>query len=240
MRGEKRSSLLVLLLMLAMPASGQNFTVSTTVLETTSAEITNFSVVTGSPVDFLFTIHNVGNTNISVFPEITVCDPDNNIVVQLIYNTQVSMLAGSLKDLKLSWNTNNHGNFTAKLVVFYDNNSKSATVSRAFVLPSAYTPAGGGSTGGYYAVTPKPIPASAVTPAPTEAQVQIPPRQPTPQQFQPIVTATVVAASQGLLPGILAGILGFALLKGEGTASSFWILVIGVVLLYGLKSKRYI
>jgi hypothetical protein len=239
MQGEKRSSLLILL-MLAMPASGQNFPMSTTVLETTSAEITNFSAVTGSPVDFLFTINNMGNTNISVFPEITVYDSNNNTVVQLIYNTQVSMLAGSLKDLKLSWNTNNHGNFTAKLVVFYDNNSKSATASRTFVLPSAYTPAGGGSSGGYYAVTPKPTPTSAVTPAPTEAQVQIPPRQPTPRQFQPIVTATVVATSQGLLLGILTGILGFALPKGEETVSFFWILVVGVVLLYGLKSKRYI
>jgi PGF-pre-PGF domain-containing protein len=147
MREEKRSSLLVLLLMLAMPASGQNFTVSTTVLETTSAEITNFSVVTGSPVDFLFTIHNVGNTNVSVFPEITVFDSNNNTVVQLIYNIQVNMAAGNLKDLKLSWNTNNPGNFTAKLVVFYDNNSKSATSSITLVLPSAHTPAGSGDDG---------------------------------------------------------------------------------------------
>ncbi len=222
--------------MLAVPASGQSFTASATVLETTSAEITNFSVVTGSPVDFLFTINNVGNTNISVFPEITVCDPDNNTVVQLIYNNEVNMAAGNLKNLELIWNTNNHGNFTAKLVVFYDNNSKSATASRTFVLPSS--PAGRGSTGGYYTVTPKPIPASAATPP--EAQVQISPRQPTPQQFQPIATAMVVAASQGLLPGILAGIPGFALPNGEGTVSSFWILIVGAVLLYGLRLKRYI
>ncbi len=224
--------------MLALPASGQNFPASATVLETTSAEITNFSVVTGSPVDFLFTINNVGNTNISVFPEITVYDPSNNTVVKLIYNNEVNMAAGNLKNLELNWNTNNHGNFTAKLVVFYDNNSKSAIASRTFVLPSVNTPAGRGSSGDYYVATPKPIPASAVTPAPTEPQVPIPTRQST--QFQPVVTATVMAASQGVLPDILAGIPGFALPKGEGTVSSFWLLVVGAVLLYGLRMKGYI
>jgi PGF-pre-PGF domain-containing protein len=148
MREETRSSLLVLLLMLAIPASGQNFTVSTTVVETTSTEITNFSIVTGSPVDFLFTIHNVGNTNISVFPEITVYDSNNNTVAVLTYNTEINISIGSQEDRALSWNTVSTGNFRAKLVVFYDNNSKTVTTEKIFSIPSSVTGHVSSGTGG--------------------------------------------------------------------------------------------
>lgn len=215
--------------MLAMPAFGQNFPVSTTVLETTRAEITNFSVISGNAVGFLFTIHNEGNTNISVFPEITVYDPDNNTVEQLIYDTEVNVSAGSLKDLKLSWNTNNQGSFTAKLVVFYDNNSRSTAALRTFVS-SAHTPTREGSGKGRAAVTPKP----AVTP-------EVAPIQHIPQQHQPAGTAAS-ASTASILIGILAGIIGFVLPKEGGTASFYWIsgAGIGAVLLFILKLFRHI
>ncbi len=240
MLGERRSSLLVLLLLSAIPAAGQNFSASATVLETTSAEITNLTIVTASPVDFLFTIHNTGNTNISAFPEITVYDSNNNTIVQLIYNTDVNMSAGSVKDLELNWITNLQGSFTAKLVVFYDNNSRSATAFRTFVLTSSYPPAGGGESigGGSLETTPEPsnLPASVATPAPKMLIPSIP------QETTPVVTVTAVTIPSSVsLSGILAGILGFALPKG-GTVNLFWILVaiIGILVLYIYKRKRHI
>ena len=145
----KRSSLLIFLLLLATTAAGQNISVSTTVLTTTSAGITDFSVATGNVVDFLFTVQNLGNTNISVFPEITVYDNNNNTVVQLIYNSAVNISAGSLKDLTLSWNTGSTGEFNATLAVYYDNNSKSVTASKTFTLVpgNAQRSAEGGGSG---------------------------------------------------------------------------------------------
>ncbi len=133
--------------MLTVPALGENFPASATVIETTRAEITNFSVVTGSPVDFHFTVSNLGNTNISVFPGITVYDSNNNTVVQLIDDTGVNMSVGSVEDVKLSWNASSYGNFTANLVVFYDNNSRSAATSEIFVVsPFAIIPPSGNVT----------------------------------------------------------------------------------------------
>lgn len=231
----KRSSLLTLLLLLAVTAAGQNFPVSTTVLNTTSAEITNFSVVTGSVVDFLFTIHDVGNTNISVFPEMTVNDSNNNTVVQLIYDTYVNISAGSLKDLTLSWITGSSGNFTAKLIVFYDNNTKSITASKNFVLLPAYAPTSSG--GDSWTAMPTPVPISTVKstpiPAPTESPVLS-----TPQQFQPIVAVAAVTASTGILAGILTGILGFALAGSEATINQIWIISLGVLVIFLFILRR--
>lgn len=237
MPGERKSNLLVLVLMLAMPAAGQNVPISTTVLNTTSAEITSFSVVTGSAVDFLFTVNNVGNTNISVFPEITVYDSNNNTIIQLIYNTQVNMSPRSLEYLNLRWNTNNKGSFTAKLVVFYDNNSKSATASKTFMLTSAPGEGDDGGSGSW-AVTPAPTPESTITPAPAEEFVQ-----PMPQQIQPAVIVAVAAAtaSTGILTGILTGIIGLALPEGAAAVNTLLLVSLGSagVLLFILKLKRY-
>lgn len=219
MSGERRSSLLFLVLILAVPALGENFPASATVVDTTRAEITNFSVVTGSPVDFLFTVGNVGNTNISVFPEITVYDSNNNTAVQLIYDTGVYMPAGSVEDMKLSWNESSYGSFTANLVVFYDNYSRSSTASQTFVLyPQATAASRGGHS--HTTVTSTPTPASAVTATPATTP-------PAPKQ-QPPAAATSATASTGTgiasneggggLYNLISGLFRFALPEGAGRA----------------------
>ncbi len=160
----KRSSTFIILLLLALTASGDNFSATTTVLNTTSANITGFSIVTGNVVDFLFTLNNAGNTNISAFPEVAVYDQNNNLVVTLLYGSAVNISRGESRDKLLSWNTGSIGSFTANLTVFYDSYTKTVSVSNAFEIISPSPPqkavvsgggGGGGGTSGF--VSPKNI-----------------------------------------------------------------------------------
>jgi len=75
MSAGKKSSFILLQLTIMALAAGQNVPVITNVIETSSAQITDFSVnVGGGAIDFFLIIENTGNLNISVFPEITVYD----------------------------------------------------------------------------------------------------------------------------------------------------------------------
>jgi PGF-pre-PGF domain-containing protein len=156
MSGEKRNSFAVILLLcmiVAQTSAQENITATTSVLQTTTARIESFSVETGQPVRFIFTVKNSGNTNISIFPEITVYDSNNNnTIVKLVDSTAFNISIGSLKDLIFSWNTNSTGNFRAQLVVFYDNNSRIVTSEKNFsIFGHVRVPAsssGDGGTGG--------------------------------------------------------------------------------------------